>query len=76
MELYLFRFKERVFVFSGTRPLAQISIYRPRSLISIYQSWLIRIGNDKSQILDTMLLFLFLLSNPFVVVIVDRINMK
>ena len=55
------------FVFTGTRPS-----------IRIYLPWLIRIGNtcNKSQRLHIMLLFLFLLSNFFVTLIVDRNKTK
>ena len=47
--------------------LAEICVYRP---------WTMRIGNNKCQSLDIMLLFLFLLSNPFVMVIADRNETK
>ena len=53
------------FVFSGPGP--QGCIYRP---------WLIRIGNNKSQSLRVILLSLFLMSNSFVTVIVDRNETK
>ena len=44
--------------------------------ICIYRPWLIRTGNNKSQSLDIMLLFLFLLSNLFVTLIIDRNEAK
>ena len=67
---------------SVSRPLAlalstsPICIYQPRPLICIYPPWLIRMGNNKSQSLDIMLLFLFLLFNSFVTVIIDRNETK
>ena len=65
-------------------PQAPICIWRPRSQfiftcpghwICIYRSWLIRIRNNKSESLH-MFLFLFLLSNSFVMVNVDRNETK
>ena len=55
---------------------APICIYRSRSWIRIYRHWLIRTGNNKSQRLYTLLLFLVLLPNSFVTVIVDRSETK
>ena len=53
------------FVFSGHRPT-----------IRIYRSWLIIIGNNKIQRLHIMWLLLFLLSNSFITVIVERNETK
>ena len=53
------------FVFTGCRPS-----------IRIYRHWLIRTGNNKSQMLHILLLFLFLLSNSFVTVIVIEMKQK
>ena len=64
------------FVYRGSSPqfvftsLAPQSVFAgPQPTICIYRSWLIRIGNNKSQRLCIMLLLLFLLSNSFVTVI-------
>ena len=78
-KLYLTQFSTKiwVFVFPGPRlwSPAPICIYQPRPLICICQTWLTGLGNNKSQSLD-VLLFLFLLPNPFVKVIVDRNETK
>ena len=70
----------RVFVCSLTLTLAPSpgsNLYlRVPTPIFIYQLWLIRITNGKSQRLDTMLIFLFFLFNPSVTVIVDRNEAK
>ena len=55
-----------------SRIVCQIVLNGPRSPIRIYQPWLIRIERNKSQRLHKILLFLFLLSNSFVTVIVDK----
>ena len=55
------------FVFTSPGP--QSVFVRPNPSICIYQTWLIRIGNNKSQRFHVMLLFLFLLSGSFVTVI-------
>ena len=75
--------RSRVFVFPGSRPHfvftspgSQFVFTDPRFSIRIYRPWLIRIGNNKSQRLQIMLLFLFLLSNSFVTVIVGRNEAK
>ena len=51
----------RVLVFHAPRPWrwppTLISVYRFQPSICIYKSWSIRIGNNKSQCLDIMLLF-------------------
>ena len=70
------------FVFDGPGPIlylvapASIYIYPPRSSSCIYRHWLIRITSNKSQSLRIMLLSLFLLSNSFVTVLVDRNETK
>ena len=61
------------FLFTGL--CLQFVFTGPRSSIRIYSPWLIRSGNNKRQSLH-MLLFLFLLSNYFVTVIVDRNERK
>ena len=58
------------------RPRVSICIYRPPALNRIYRHWLIKIGNNRSQMLHVMLLFLHFLSNSFVTVIVDRADTK
>ena len=60
----------RVFVFPGP------NLYLPTLALNLYLLALARIGNNKSQSLDVMLLFLYLLSNPYVTVIVDRNEIK
>ena len=55
-----------------SRTVCQIVFNGHRSPIRIYQPWLIRIGRNKNQRLHKILLFLFLLSNSFVTVIVDK----
>ena len=55
------------FVFSSPGP--QFVLTGPQPLIRICRPWLIKAGNNKSQGLHIMLLFLFLLSNSFVTVI-------
>ena len=53
------------------------NLYFPALLsICVYRHWLIRTGNNKSQRLPILLLFLFWLSNSFVTVIVDRNETK
>ena len=51
----------RVLVFHAPQPwcwpLTLISVYRSQPSICIYKPWSIRIGNNKSQCLDIMLLF-------------------
>ena len=55
------------FVFTSRGPKS--AFVCPQPTICIYQTWLIRKGNNKSQRFHIMLLFLFLLSNSFVSVI-------
>ena len=53
-----------------------ICIYQPRPSICIYQPLSITIGNNKSHCFDIILLFTFLLSHLFAMVIVDRNETK
>ena len=53
-----------------------LSLSAPGSEFAFADPWLITIGNNKSQRLHIMLLFLFLLSRTFVKVIVDRNETK
>ena len=55
------------FAFSGRGPQFLLIDIQPS--ICIYRPWLIRVGNNKSQRLHIMLLFLFLLCNFFVTAI-------
>ena len=57
------------FQFVFTSPGPKSVFVCPQLTICIYQNWLIRIGNNKSQRFHIMLLFLFLQSNSFVTVI-------
>ena len=57
-------------------PVLNFYISAPGSQFAFTGPWLIVIGNNKSQKLHIMLLFLFLLCHSFVVVIVDRNETK
>ena len=71
-----------LFVFDGPSPQfaftgsGHLFVFTSAKLsICIYRPWLVRLENDKSQMLHKMLYF-FLLSNSFVTVIIDRNEAK